>query len=176
MCKTGRGNEVMRELRAGSTQLQRGGGRVVALRKEKSWKHTHHHWHAAGRQVEDTNTERQTAGNNRRSQRVEDMRERNKKHNKGMKNKNISWSRRLGEFHQYLCLSGGLSVAFLHLDPGVGVGLRGGGVSVWEWLLAAGAGFSRVLRLRGLRRSLLHRRGSWKARNVTHSRQPSARL
>lgn len=30
----------------------------------------------------------------------------------------------------YLRLSGGLSVAFLHLDPGVGVGLRGGELSV----------------------------------------------
>lgn len=33
--KTGRGNEVMSELRAGSTQLQRAGGRVVALREEE---------------------------------------------------------------------------------------------------------------------------------------------
>lgn len=44
----------MSDLRAGNTQLQRGNGWVGALREEKSWKQTPHHWRAAGRQVEDT--------------------------------------------------------------------------------------------------------------------------
>lgn len=60
---------------------------------------------------------------------------------------------------QYLRLAGGLSVAFLHLDPSVAGGGIFGGVCSRERLLLAGrAGLSRVLRLRRLGRSLLHRR------------------
>lgn len=152
--RTGGGEETSSSS-TGSTQLQRGGGRVGALREEKSRQNTHVHRHAAGWKVEET-----TEDVMRNRKKGEDGRDENG-------NKVLERSQALKVINTPVgYLSGGLSVAFLHLDPGVGVGL--GGIFGWEGLLAGGAGFSRVLRLSRLRRSLLHGRWSWRDPNTSH--------
>lgn len=67
------GEEVMSKWEQESTQLQRGGVQVQvgALREERSWQHTHHHRHAAGGRVEDTDGDEQQE---RWTGRMEDVR------------------------------------------------------------------------------------------------------
>lgn len=62
--------------------------------------------------------------------------------------------------HDYLCFPRRLSVAFLHLDPGVRVGREGGEGVLYggERLLAGRAGLRRVPRRLRTQRSFLHRR------------------
>lgn len=99
-----------KRVRAGSTQLQRGGSRVGALREEKSWQHTHHHWHAAGRKVEDTNRETnrwKRQATNRMGGREKDERQKGMKNRRIDRSQGLSWFRLQSEFLGTFAFPGG---------------------------------------------------------------------